>query len=741
MHFAAPLPVWLVVLVAIAMVGVAVAAYRRPLVPLTESRRLLLAALRVIALASLVAFLARPTILVPPTAVRDLVVPVLVDVSRSMRVADGESGVSRVDVARRILADDLLPALSRRFTPEIYAFGDSIASTTVDRLGADARRTDLLGAIASVQERYRGRALAGVVVVTDGADTEPGQTDGSRGPGIAVYPIGVGSLGGVPDREVIGVSAGDPRLDAATVDLRVTTVSRGFGRAAYQLRVLADGRVIDTRSLTPVADGTPIDVELTVLPNAVTSTVYSAEIVAGPAEAITENNQRSVLVSPAGRKRRILAIQGSPGYDHSFLARAIAADTGLELDIIVRKGRNDAGQDTYFVQAGGGRAPGLTSGFPANREALFAYDAIIVANVESDFFTRPQMQLVADFVAERGGGLLVFGGRSFAQRGLIGTPLEEVLPVELNDRRGGLARASLDAEAMPKHHAVTLTADGERHPIMRLGATVDDSRRAWAAMPALASAAALGGPRAGARVLAVTSTGGGVLVPLVAVQRYGRGRSMVFSGEASWRWKMMMPSTDRSYEFFWRQALRWLSVTAPDPVDVVVPESSEPGDAVTLGVEVRDAGFLPAADADVTATLTVPGGDSQTLALKRDAGGAKFSAAFRPEQPGLHRLRAEARRGATVLGTSERWFYVGGGDREFADPRLNEGVLRRIARSSGGRYASADAAGAVADWLESAAPPPSDPEPRDLWHEPWAFLLLMALLSSEWILRRLWGLR
>ena len=53
--------------------------------------------------------------------------------------------------------------------------------------------------------------------------------------------------------------------------------------------------------------------------------------------------------------------------------------------------------------------------------------------------------MMADFVAERGGGLLVLGGRSFAQRGLSGTPLEEVLPVELNDRRGGLVRTSLDA--------------------------------------------------------------------------------------------------------------------------------------------------------------------------------------------------------------------------------------------------------------------------------------------------------
>jgi hypothetical protein len=31
---------------------------------------------------------------------------------------------------------------------------------------------------------------------------------------------------------------------------------------------------------------------------------------------------------------------------------------------------------------------------------------------------------------------------------------------------------------------------------------------------------------------------------------------MVFAGEASWRWRMLLPATDRSYETFWKQALR-----------------------------------------------------------------------------------------------------------------------------------------------------------------------------------------
>jgi hypothetical protein len=85
--------------------------------------------------------------------------------------------------------------------------------------------------------------------------------------------------------------------------------------------------------------------------------------------------------------------------------------------------------------------------------------------------------------------------------------------------------------------------------------------------------------------------------------------------------------------------------------------------------------------------------------------------------------------------------YVGGADREFADPRLNEGVLRRLARHSGGRYVRAGEASKVVSWLQETVPRRIAPERGDLWHEPWAFALIIVLLSAEWILRRRWGLR
>ncbi|OLC51432.1 MAG: hypothetical protein AUH43_02745 [Acidobacteria bacterium 13_1_40CM_65_14] len=749
MHFAYPLPWWLALALAAAIGAAAFFQYRRPLAPLTRGQRVTLVALRAVVLAAIVLFLFRPMIILPPAASQDALVPVLIDVSRSMRLVDAD-GQSRVARAAAIVKTDLMPALTRQFQTELYSVGDGLAPAApaaLDRLSADARRTDLAGALASIRERYRGQRVAGIVLLSDGGDTSraggAGQAGGAGGEGgPPVFAIGIGSPDGPRDREVLGITAGDPHLDQASVDLHVTAVSFGFGRTPFPLRVLANGRMFDTRRIVPPADGSPIDEVFTVSPDPLNATVYSAEIPVDDAEAVAENNSRAVLVSPAGRKRRVLVVEGAPGFEHSFIKRALANDPGLEVDSVTRKGRNAENQDTFFVQAGAGRSATLTTGFPQRRQDLFAYDALVIANVETDFFTRAQLATAADFVAERGGGLLVLGGRSFAKRGLSGTPLEEALPVEVNDRLGGLVRTSLASGSMPAHNKVMLTAEGEAHPIMRIGSSPDETRKLWAALPPLAASATLGGPRPGATILALTTAPGGGVFPVVAVQRYGQGRSMIFAGEASWRWKMMVASSDRAHEFFWRQAARWLASPSPDPVAITVPDAPEPGDAISIDVDARDATFAPVPDATIDATLTLPGGAAQPLKLRHaDATSGRFTAAIRPEHPGLYRIRAEAHRGAASLGTADRWMHVGGADREFADPRLNEGFLRRVARTSGGRYVRAAEASRIPAFLTSAIPQNAAPERRDLWHEPWAFALIAILLSAEWILRRRWGLR
>jgi uncharacterized membrane protein len=736
--FANPLPWWALLTVVAAAALLSWLAYRTARIP--ARRRAVLATLRFVTLLVLVLLLMRPVAPSGDGGASGAVVPILVDVSRSMGIEDA-GGMRRIDRAREIVATALLPSLSAQFRTEVLGFGAGLAPAAVEMLTASAPRSDLTAALAEVSERYRGRTVAGIIVLSDGGDTNQDGLSVAVPAVAPVFALGVGTATVGRDREVLSVTAAEAVLDRSRVDLSVSAVSHGHGTAPIELRLLENGRPLEVRRATPAADGIPVRETFHVTPNAGAPAVYTIEIPAGAGDLVPENNTRSVLVQPPARPRRVLLVQGAPGFEHSFLQRAWSSDTGLEVDSVVRKGKNEQGGDTFYVQAGAARGRSLSSGYPATRAELFAYDAVVLANVEGSSLTTAQLEATRDFVGRRGGGLLVLGAQSFLRQGLLDTPIEDVLPLDLSDRGRGVLQAS----ATPSRGAnrVALTSAGADHPIMQLTADAEETRKRWEAVPALASISALGGPRPGASVLAVTSGPGGAPRALVAVQRYGTGRAMVFTGEAAWRWRMMLPASDRSYDTFWCQSARWLALTAPDPVTLTPPASASPGDDIRWRVSARDADFEPLSGAAVDVRVTGPDGKVESLAAAADAAArdGSFFAHQRPLGAGVYRATAEVRQEgkAPVFATAS--VLVGGADTEMADPRLNVRVLQRIAAASGGRVIKTGDIAALPGQLRAAVPAAVIVSRRDLWHNGWSFAAIVLLLAAEWLLRRQWGMR
>ena len=738
MTFANPLPVWAIIAVIVAAAVVAWLAYSR--VPIAPGRRRALSALRFVTLIWIAVCLMRPMIRSMEANAHDSVVAVLVDGSRSMGLADLD-GARRIDRARELVSGDLLPALSPRFRTEVLRFGDRVAPADAASLAATDRRTELGAALQAVRDRYRGRPVAGIVILTDGGDNGSVDAAAAAASGAPIYAIGIGPRAATRDREIVSVTAVDSVLSDAMIDIGVSAVSHGYGGSAIELRLLENGRAIDHRRAIPASDGAPVSETFRVAPNRDVPTVYTVEIPSAADEPVAENNARSTLVPAAGRPRRVLLVQGAPGFEHTFLRRAWATDRGLEIDSVVRKGRDDSGAETFYVQAVQSRASALLGGYPNTRESLFAYDAIVLANVEPDLLTAAQLALTRAFVAERGGGLLVLGARGFQRQGLRDTSLEDLLPLDLTDGTGPGAGV-VQASASPGRNRVVLTPAGESHPVMQLGTDTESNDRRWAAVPALASISPLGTAKPGASVLAVTGGPGGAPRALVAVQRFGDGRSMVFTGEAAWRWRMLLPTSDQSYERFWRQAVRWLAQNAPDPVSLTLPAAPPPGDGLPIVIDARDAGYAPRADATVEVRVTSPTGRVETVqAAPIAARGGQFRAGIRAAETGVYRIAVEAKRGQAALGTASGAMLVGGVDPEMTDPRLNEDTLQRVTRASGGAIlATGDTAGLLSR-LDAGIPSAVAAVRRDLWHTGWSFALLAGLLAAEWLFRRASGLR
>ena len=677
MRFASPFPWWLVVGLVAAAAVAAYRAYARPIIPLSVPRRGVLMGLRFAAFLVLLLLLAQPVRL-ERAAATDTVVPVLLDRSRSMAIADVAGG-SRMDAAVALIRDRIIPAIGDEFQIEVWGFGETLALVDLASVRAEARRSDLRAALDAVQTHYTDRSVAGIVVVSDGGDT-----GGAAPPwtGLPVFTVGVGAPAVSRDREVLDLTAGQAVVAESVVDLSISVVGHGFGLEPFEVRVLEDGRLLRVLQVTPPADGAVVRDVVPVSPKSETATLYTVEIPLDPTELVSGNNARSVLVQPAGRPRRVLLVEGAPGYEHSFLKRALHDDPGIVVDAVVQKGHNERGEPTFYIQGAAERTRALASGYPTTREALFAYDAVILANVEVGLLRPAQIEMTVAFVAERGGGLLVMGARSF------GTPLETLLPLMLRDR-GGAGGVGLPDRAGTSHR-IALTADGETHPIMRLGGSVAETRSRWDVAPALGNIIPLGPPRPGATVLATTTGEAAAARPLIAIQRFGRGRTMLFAGEASWRWKMLLPSTDQTFDMFWKQTARWLGAEAPEPVMLRVEGGRAEGDTLHIDVVVADAVFAPVIDADVRVRVTDPHGDTREVSATLVAGGTgRYVAEVEPTRRGVYRVTAVADRGAGELGRAVTAVLVGGADLELADPRRQDAVLRRVAEASGGRLLDA----------------------------------------------------
>src|SRR6187399_2894995 len=159
-------------------------AYRQ--VPIAPRRRAGLSALRFATLIWIVIALMRPMVHSSDGSPTDAVVPILVDGSRSMGLGDAD-GARRIDRARGIVANDLVPALSPRFRADVLQFGERVTALDAGSLAATDRRTDLAAALNAVRDKYRGRPVAGIVLLSDGGDNGAADASAAAALGAPVY--------------------------------------------------------------------------------------------------------------------------------------------------------------------------------------------------------------------------------------------------------------------------------------------------------------------------------------------------------------------------------------------------------------------------------------------------------------------------------------------------------------------------------------------------------------------------
>ena len=713
------------------------------------------------------------------------IVLLLADDTASMSVRQAaESSKLRSDWARELLDDPESSwqiRLAQDFDLRRYTFGTSLSRVEgFHDLQFDAPSSNLKASIENLLDRYKKRPLAAIYLISDGngtdgtslalpddappvycvvdSNSEAASEDWSIGQvsvsqtnfedSPVTVQVGVHRVGGAPEAAIVRLEPLDASDDAEVLTETVHPDENQAMLARFQLKPPRPGVLHYRVRIAPASQ---------------------EEIFENPdasRESTLANNDRIITVNRDAHQYRILYVCGRPNWEHKFLNRALADDDRLHLVSLVRiakkeakfefrakgtgssnplyrafkEGESDAEvtesyDDPVLVRLNTRDAEELAGGFPKTREELFQFEAVIIDDLEAEFFTHDQMTLLDRFVSERGGGLLMLGGRdSFKNGNWDGTPVADGLPVYI-DRVDSPPTGEM---------AWKLTREGWLEPWMRVRDNEDDEQERLGSAPLLNILSPVRSVKPGARVLAEVESVREESYPAVVVQQYGRGRTGAVLVGDLWRWFMHDASTEADDAGkTWRQTMRWLVADVPKPLEVAV-ETDPSGTYLQacLEVHVRDREFRPRDGARVEIEITQPDGTAVTIDAQpslREPG--LFEATHMCRIPGPYHAKVR------VPGSDEeptRLTEIGWASepnaREFESAQVNHKYLETIARESGGEVIEVSELDASVASLSRRDLPAMQVETVPLWHRGSLLLIVLALLAGEWGLRRWRGL-
>ncbi|MFM1551145.1 MAG: glutamine amidotransferase [Lentisphaeria bacterium] len=742
MHFDLPFNFVVYLLVCIVSLAAAVWLIGSSVSLHTSGARRLVLALRLAVVLLALVILAGPARDLRRTeSARTAKTALLIDTSGSMALGHR---TARIDEVREIVA----PVLAEEETAG--AAGIAMFADTLDLTGFNsgalpdrnpAGTTNLGQALAAIVEAAPEIPVRNIVVFSDGRAADRDQLmDAVAAAHAADLPISVYTAG-------LGESLVNLAITQCLVDRHVTPATRLPVRIVMQMQGV-DGEPLTVSVKDPF--GKTVRQEqitarngeseaMLVLDVGRQSGQFTVELSPLPDELTTEDNQFEFHVTVIDPTIRILYMEGSNHPDviwgrdeYLYLKEAFEASGKMEVDVLTIDTQEASGGKLF-------RIDDPERGYPTTRDELFAYDLVICSDINLSIFTPEQLQWTVDLVAERGGGFCMIGGyTAFGAGGWDKTVWEKMIPMDMQ---------TSDAGYVTEEFVPVFPDDVRDHPILQLDADPARAARILAVHPRFKGTNLVNRAKPAATTLAMYEERG---MPIICVQAYGKGRSMAFTSDAAGGWGDYYQTEwgadekdNRHYQRFWVNTARWLTANSIAHRSRRLTGNS---DAVTYSqgetIPVR-ARFLSAGTGGLRLSAWLDGAaDNAKVPLRMNTDTGEFDGVVRlpatfADTEATIVFAAESTKSGEIVATDELTVRVQQLDHELSDLTPDPELMAQVARITGGRVIeTTDELAAVIESKVTTTASGAERHIEPLWDSPWLWALLIALLSSEWIVRR-----
>ncbi len=747
-----------------------------------------LLAMRIVALALLVCMLFEPVLRFIDRPRPEKPLLLLIDTSGSMSFPDLQNGPTRLQSVWQTLQPQL-EKIQANFIPRYFTFSthlDELSSAgELERRQADGQATDIVHGVGEALSQST-RPDAAILLISDGIDnTSPDVVNAIGASRRTIHTIRVGSeqaaSATMANIAVDNIETPDDFLVRHETKVKATITSSALANRMVDVKLApidADGKPIgeivsEKLVLNPLPQGQTVELPFKPDKPGVHRLAVWVDPVAG--ERSTIDNRQEFQGLALDPRIKVLYIEGRARPEYRELNRALARDPNIEIASLLRI------HDDRFAAAGSVEGEPLKE-MPTTPEQWKRFDVILLGDLDSSFLS-PAQQSAIHALVEDGAGLLMIGGQnSFGPGGYKDTAIERALPVFVGELSAGQEKTDFVPRLTPEgasHPAMEGLADwfaaGKNSPADPEKSAAPPSGSARETLPALRGNVVVRSAKSGATVLLTHSDrlgGDGQPQIVLATQRYGEGRSAAFTADTTYLWYLPLRGMGQEspYNRFWGQLVRWLAssdvrdrqlgagieallnkslFTLGENVNVRALVRDELGDAtryaqVTLSLRRNDESepvqltLNPSEARNGMYGVIIPTPDkgeytAEILASKdgKELGRRTLNFSVIPPAEEMLKLAADGKLLGEIASATGGFHYT------LAQLPVLIDELVRLGGAPVSRQQSAPLANTIKAGLVLLGADPQWPKRYDL---PMQGLLVIALLTGEWILRRKWRL-